>query len=157
VAEHGKDNVVPVGERIGLDNHPVADHPLDREAAAIDEGRDALDYGATAPVPDDGADVGQRSAADRVLLGVVAEIAAVAGPRTNVGWMLRNRRRVARSVSNLGGPCWRGELLPVARHVSMRWQQRAPDPARSGALVPSAPRTDVSIAVGETAVRIVGG
>jgi hypothetical protein len=86
VADACEDDVVPIGEGVCLDDHPLANDALDREAAAIDERRDALDYGATAPVPDDGANVGQRSAADRVLLGVVAGIAAVAGPRTNVGW-----------------------------------------------------------------------
>jgi hypothetical protein len=91
---------MPVGERVGFDHDPVADDALDGEAAAVDLRRDALDHGAAAPVPDDGADVGQWGAADRVLLGMDAENAAIAGSRTNVGWVLRNRRRDARNVSN---------------------------------------------------------
>ena len=59
VAERGEDDVVSIGERVGLDDDPVAGHALDREAAAVDERRDPLDHGTTAPVPDDGADVGQ--------------------------------------------------------------------------------------------------
>ena len=70
VAERGEDDVVSVGERVGLDDDPVAGHALDREAAAVDERRDPLDHGTTAPVPDVGADVGQWRAADRVLLGM---------------------------------------------------------------------------------------
>jgi len=140
MAECDEDDVVPVGERIRLDDHPVADHALDREAPAIDERRDALDHGATTPVPDDGFDVGQRSAADRVLLGVVAEIAAVAGPRKNVGWMLRNRRRVARSVSNLGGPA--GSEEPRTLRDPGLWCRQPP-------------RTDKGNAVGGTATECV--
>ena len=70
MAERGEDDVVSVGERVGLDDDPVAGHALDREAAAVDERRDPLDHGTTAPIPDVGADVGQWSAADRVLLGM---------------------------------------------------------------------------------------
>ena len=70
MAEGGEDDVVSVGKRICLDDDPVAGHALDREAAAVDERRDPLDHGATAPVPHDGADVGQWRAADRVLLGM---------------------------------------------------------------------------------------
>ena len=54
VAERGEDDVVSVGERVGLDDDPVAGHALDREAAAVDERRDPLDHGTTAPVPDVG-------------------------------------------------------------------------------------------------------
>jgi hypothetical protein len=72
MADDGDDDVMAVGKRVGLDDHPVADDALDRKAAAVHERRDPLDHGATAPVPDDGADVGQRRAADRVLLGVGA-------------------------------------------------------------------------------------
>jgi hypothetical protein len=61
---------VSVGECVGLDDNPVAGHALDREAAAVNERRDPLDHGTTAPVPDVQADVGQWSAADRVLLGM---------------------------------------------------------------------------------------
>ena len=73
-----------VGERVGLDDDPVADHALDREAAAVDERRDPLDHGTTAPIPDVGADVGQWSAADRVLLGMEWD-AAVGRPRDERG------------------------------------------------------------------------
>jgi hypothetical protein len=103
-----------VGERVGLDDHPVADDALDRKAAAVHERRDPLDHGATAPVPDDGADVGQRRAADRVLLGVVAGIAAVEEPRKNVSWVLRNRRRDPQNVSN------RARYVPGRRFCQMR-------------------------------------
>ena len=70
MAERGEDDIVSVGERVGLDDDPVAGHALDREAAAVDERCDPLDHGATAPIPDVGADVGQWGAADRVLLGM---------------------------------------------------------------------------------------
>ena len=85
VAERGEDDVVSVGERVGLDDDPVAGHALDREAAAVDERRDPLDHGTTAPIPDVGADVGQWSAADRVLLGMDAGTRPSGGRGTNVG------------------------------------------------------------------------
>ena len=81
----GEDDVVSVGERVGLDNDPVAGHALDREAAAVDERRDPLDHGTTAPVPDVEADVGQWRAADRVLLG------------------MRSRRRAATTSAGCSG------------------------------------------------------
>ena len=70
MAQRASDDVVSVGEHVGLDDDPVTGHALDRESTAVDERRDPLDHGTTAPVPDVGADVGQWSAADRVLLGM---------------------------------------------------------------------------------------
>ena len=49
-AQHGANLVVAVGEGIGLDDHPVADDPLDREAAVVDARRDVLDDRSAAAV-----------------------------------------------------------------------------------------------------------
>ncbi len=49
-AQHDADDIVPVGEAVGLDDHVVADDALGSEAAAVDRGPDRIDDGANAAV-----------------------------------------------------------------------------------------------------------
>ncbi|GIX28173.1 MAG: hypothetical protein KatS3mg123_2054 [Burkholderiales bacterium] len=51
VAQHAGQHVVAVGEGVGLHHHPLADHPLDGEAAAVHLRAHALDHRPHAPVP----------------------------------------------------------------------------------------------------------
>ncbi|MDV7401542.1 hypothetical protein RZS08_59540, partial [Arthrospira platensis SPKY1] len=43
VEQQARQRVVTVGEDVGLHHHPLAHHPLDRKAAAVDFRADALD------------------------------------------------------------------------------------------------------------------
>jgi hypothetical protein len=60
---------MPVGERVGLHDDPVAHDPLDRTATAVDERAETLDHGAPPPVHRYGRGPGPAFRADRVLLG----------------------------------------------------------------------------------------
>ena len=148
VAERGEDDVVSVGERVGLDDDPVADHALDREAAAVDERRDPLDHGTTAPIPDVGADVGQWSAADRVLLGMRSRRRAA----DERGLGARNRRREPWSVSNpVRPPRARRFRRDTNRSGAMRSEPRIP--AQIAAAMVLAPNRSPSGAHGALIVR----
>ena len=48
--DRARDDVVTVAERVCTDGHALADDPLDREAAAIDDRRQMLDHRAAAAV-----------------------------------------------------------------------------------------------------------
>jgi len=50
VAEDRQDDIMAIGERVGLDHDTVADDTLDREAPTVDDRGDSLDDGASPSV-----------------------------------------------------------------------------------------------------------
>ena len=68
--EHGRNDVVAVCEHIRLDEHPFADDPLDRKAAAIDLRLDILNHNARTTILGQRTGYGARGMRGRLYWGI---------------------------------------------------------------------------------------